>query len=329
MSRYLSQATRRVVVVAITILIASGFTASVGAAAFPEKGKAIQIIVGYAAGGASDAGARLLASGMEKVLGTPVVVVNKPGAGSQIAYTELARSKPDGYTIGKVIFPSVISTYLDPARKAVYTRKSFQPLAMQVVDPGVIAVRTESPFKNLKDMIEAAKAAPEKLTITTTGLQTHEHIAVLKLQQVANVKLAMVHFNGSAPAITAVLGGKIDLECDNVGDVLPQVKSGGMRVLAILDHEESPFYPGVKTAEAQGYKLYTASSRGYAVPAGTPKEVVNILSEAMKKVIESDEHKKKMADMGLTLRYMNPEQYAKYWDENEEMMRDLLPMTKQ
>lgn len=329
MSHYRSELSKWIVLTIIYVLVNTAFAVSVWAAGFPEKGKVIHILVGYAAGGASDAGARLLASGLEKELGTSVVVVNKPGAGSQIAYTELVRSKPDGYLIGKVIFPSVIGSYLDPARKAIYTKKDFQPLAVQVVDPGVIAVKAESPFKTLKDLINAAKAAPEKITITTTGLQTHEHFAVLKLQQVAKVKFAMVHFKGASPAITAVLGGKVDVSCDNVGDLLPHVKSGGMRILAVLDHQQNPFYPGVKTAEEQGYKIYTASSRGYALPKGTPEEIVKILSEAIGRVIASDEHKKRMTDMGLTLRYMNPDQYSKYWDENEEMMKELMSLTRE
>lgn len=302
----------------------------VWAASFPQKGKSIQMSVGWAAGGGSDAGARLLASGLEKELGTSVVVVNRPGAGGQVGYTAIAQAKPDGYTIGMVVFPSVISTSLDPARKAIYNRKSFQLLAMHVVDPGVIAVKADSPFKSVKDVIDAAKAAPMKLTVTTTGIKTHEHFAILKLQQITGAQFSMVHFaQGSVPAVTAVLGGKIDIECDNVGDLLAHVKSGGMRILGIMDHQESPFYPGVKTFEAQGYKLYSASSRGFVVPQGTPKEIVEILSEAIKKVVATEEHKKRMADMGLTLRYMDPDQYSKYWDENEKMLTELLPLANE
>lgn len=299
------------------------------AATFPQKGKPIQMILGFAAGGSSDVGARLLARGMEKELGTSVVVVNKPGAGGQVGYTELVRAKPDGYTIGNVNFPSAISSYLDPARKAVFTKSSFQLLALHVVDPGVIAVRAESRFKSVKDVIDAAKAAPLKVSITTTGIKTHEHFAILKLQQMTGAQFAMVHFaQGSVPAIMAVLGGKIDVECDNVGDLLPHVQSGAMRILGVMDDEESPFYPGVKTFAEQGYKLYSSSSRGFAAPQGTPKEVVQVLSQAIKKVVATEEHKKKMTEMGLTLRYMDTDQFGKYWDENEKMLTELMPLAK-
>lgn len=301
-----------------------------GAADFPQKGKAIQILVGFAAGGSSDAGARILASGMEKELGTSVVVVNKPGASSQIAYTTLTQAKPDGYTIGNTNFPSAVVSYLDPARKATYTRKDFELLALHVIDPGLIAVKKDSPIKTLKELIESAKANPKKVRISTTGIQSDEAFGLLQLQKMTGAQFAMVHFSqGSAPAMTAFLGGKIDAFCGNVGDLLSQYKSGEVRILGIMDDQQSPFYPGVKTFEEQGYKLYSSSSRGFAAPAGTPKEAVNTLSESIKKAVATEDHKKRMADMGLTIRYMDSAGYTKYWGEYETMLKELLPLTKE
>jgi tripartite-type tricarboxylate transporter receptor subunit TctC len=318
----------------VTILTVVGFVLAgavpAGAAGFPLKGKAIQILVGFAAGGTTDVGARILASGLEKELGTSVLVVNKPGAGAQIAYTALTQTKPDGYTIGAITFPSAVVSYLDPARKATYTRESFDLLALHVIDPGLIAVKADSPFKTLKDVVEAAKANPKKVRITTTGFQSDEAFAILQLQKMTGAQFAMVHFSlGIAPAMIAFLGGKIEVLCANVGDLLAQFKSGEVRILGIMDDEASPFYPGVKTFEEQGYKLYSSSSRGFTAPAGTPKEVVNILSGAIKKVVATEDHKKRMADMGLTIRYMDPAQYSKYWNEYEATLKELLPLTKE
>jgi len=311
-------------------LIFLGFPSISIALDFPQKGKTIQILVGFAAGGSSDVGARILASGLEKELGTSVLVVNKPGASGQIAYTMLSQAPPDGYTIGNTNFPSAVVTYLDPARKATYNRKNFIPLALHVIDPGLFAVKKDSPFKTLREVIEAAKANPKKIKICTTGIQSDEAFAILQLQKMTGAQFAMVHFSqGIAPAMTAFLGGKIDVFCGNVGDLIAQFKSGEVRILGIMDEKPSPFYPGVKTFEEQGYKLYNASSRGFAAPAGTPKEIINILSEAIKKVVASEEHKKRMADMGLTLRYMDPIQYAKYWDDYEAIIKELLPLTKE
>lgn len=223
------------------------------AAAFPQKGKPIQMLVGFAAGGSSDAGARILASGMEKELGTPVVVVNKPGASGQTMYTMLTQAKPDGYTIGNTNFPSSVVSYLDPARKATYTRKDFELLALHVIDPALFAVKASSPFKTLKDVVEAGKANPKKIRISTTGIQSDEAFAILQLQKMTGAQFAMVHFSqGIAQAMTAFLGGKFEVLCANVGDLLAQFKSGEVRILGIMDDEESPFYPGVKTFEAQG-----------------------------------------------------------------------------
>ena len=305
-------------------------SSAAGAADFPQKGKAVQMLVGFAAGGTTDVGARLMASGMEKELGTSVVVVNKPGASSQIAYTTLAQAKPDGYTIGNTNFPSAVVSYLDPARKATYTRKSFDLLALHVIDPGLFAVKADSPFKTLKDVVDAAKANPKKVRISTTGIQSDEAFAILQFQKMTGTQFAMVHFaQGVASAMTAFLGGKIDVLCANVGDLLSQFKSGEVRILGIMDDEPSLFYPGVKTFEQQGYKLYTSSSRGFAAPAGTPKVIVDALSGAMKRVTASDDHKKRMADMGLTLRYMDPAQYNAYWSEYEKTLIELLPLTKE
>ncbi len=318
-------------VAAITLLMVLACLPAISsAAAFPQKGKTIQVMVGFAAGGTADAGARILAAGLEKELGTPVVVVNKPGASAQIMYTALSQAKPDGYTIGNMNFPSAVVSYLDPARKAAYTRKDFELLALHVIDPGILAVKADSPFKTLKDVVEFAKANPKKLRVTTTGIQSDEAFGILQFQKMTGAQFAMVHFSqGIAQAMTAFLGGKVELLWANVGDGLAQYKSGEIRILGVMDEHVSPFYPDVKTFEAQGYKLYSASSRGFAAPGGTPKEIVDVLSGAIQRVVVSEDHKKRMAEMGLTLRYLDPAAYARYWSEYEENLKELLPLTKE
>ena len=298
------------------------------AADYPQKGKTIQMIVGNAAGGPTDLGARIMAAGLEKELGVPVVVVNKTGANGQIQLTQVASSKPDGYTFGTVNFPVTITGYLDPTRKATYNRKSFEPLAMHVNDPNIFAVLTKSPYKTVKDLVEAAKAKPKTITISS-GMRNDEQIGIVQLEKMTGAQFAQVSFTqGTAPSLVALLGGKIDVHCGHPADVLGHVKSGDVRVLGVMDDEESPFMPGVKTFEAQGYKIYSASSRGYLMPAGTPKEIVNTLSGAMKKVMATEEHNKKMAEMGLSLRYMDSAQLGKFWDESETMVKELEPMLK-
>ncbi len=318
---------RIVSIIGCVLAVAVGLS-SAWAADYPQKGKTIQMLVGNAAGGPTDLGARIMAAGLEKELGVPVVVVNKPGANGQIQLTQVASSKPDGYLLGTVNFPVTITGYLDPKRKATYNRKSFEPLAMHVNDPNIFAVLTKSPYKNVKDLVEAAKANPKKITISS-GMRNDEQIGIVQLQNLSGAEFAQVSFTqGTAPSLVALLGGKIDVHCGHAADVLGHVKSGDVRVLGVMDDEDSPFLPGVKTFEAQGYKVYSASSRGYLMPAGTPKEILNTLSAAMKKVMATEEHKKKMAEMGLSLRYMDPAQLGKFWDDTEKMVKELEPMLK-
>jgi tripartite-type tricarboxylate transporter receptor subunit TctC len=318
---------RIVSVIGCVLAVVVGLS-SAWAADYPQKGKSIQMLVGNAAGGPTDLGARIMAAALEKELGVPVVVVNKPGANGQIQLTQVATAKPDGYLLGTVNFPVTITGYLDPTRKATYNRKSFEPLAMHVNDPNIFAVLTKSPYKTLKDLVEAAKAKPKTITVSS-GMRNDEQIGIVQLQKLSGAEFAQVSFTqGTAPSLVALLGGKIDVHCGHAADVLGHVKNGDVRVLGVMDDEDSPFLPGVKTFEAQGYKVYSASSRGYLMPAGTPKEILNTLSGAMKKVMATEEHKKKMAEMGLSLRYMDPAQLGKFWDDTEKMVKELEPMLK-
>jgi len=295
---------------------------------FPQKGKAITMIVSAGAG-AADTCARLMAAEMEKLLETPLAVVNKPGAGWQVGLTELANAKPDGYTIGMTILPQVPTIYMDAERKAVFNRKSFQTLGNMVVDPNLIAVKPDSPYKDIKDLIEAAKANPRTIKGSTTGILSDDHISMLKLEQVTGAKLAPVHFTSGADAVNALLGGHVDAFFGNVGDFVSHFKSGTVRILGIFDKAESKYYPGVKTMEAQGYKLYAASSRGFSAPAGTPKEITDALAAAIKKGMDAQELKTRADQAGFVLQYMSPQDLDSYWAGMEDELKPLMPMARE
>jgi tripartite-type tricarboxylate transporter receptor subunit TctC len=315
----------------VLIFLAGAMASQAGAAAkvdFPAKNKSIAIIVGAAAGGSSDVGARLLAGPMEKELGVRIVIENKTGAGWQVGLTALARSRPDGYTIGITVLPQTITIYLDPERKALFTQKSFQPLAMQVVDPGVIAVKTDSPIKTLKDLLDAAKANPGKVKASATGILGDDHLAILQMEKLTGIQMATVQFEGSAPSMTALLGGHTDVYFGNIGDTMTQFRMGVVRVLGIMDKEESRFLPGVKTMESLGVKLYSSSSRGLSAPAGTPREIVETFTVAIQRAMANEEHKKRMEDQGLTLRFMDPAQMTASWAEMEAQVKPLVDMIK-
>ncbi len=295
---------------------------------YPEKGKNIVLIVPWPAGGSSDAGGRMLAAELEKQLGVPVQVENKGGAGSQVGVTEIARAKPDGYTLGYVDMPTTITTYLDAERKAAYGRKDLIPVSLHLQSPGTIAVSTDSPYKTMKDLIDAAKASPENVKVGDPGILTLGHLITLRVQNEAGVKFANVHFDGGAPGMSALLGGHIDAISLIAADTAPRVKDGKVRVLGVADSQESKFLPGTKTMEAQGYKVYTETCTGLVAPAGTPKEIVDILADAVGKISKSDAHIAKMNEMLRAIRYMNPQQYDAYWTELEKQLPPLVEMSK-
>lgn len=295
---------------------------------FPEKGRAINLIVPWNAGGGTDIAARVLAPLMEKELGTPIQVINKVGAGSQVGITELVNSKPDGHTIAATSLPATNGLYLDARRQAIFSRKDFQPLVLQVADPGAIGVRPDSPYKTLKDLIDAAKAKPESIKAGATGIMSGSHLALLQVEKLAGVKFATVQFDGSAPAQTALLGGHIDLHFAFAGEFYSHVKSGQTRILGVMDKEESKYLLGAKTLEAQGYKLYWYSSRGYALPANTPSQVVDILATAAKKAIETEQHSSKMEEVGQPVRYMGPSEFATYWDQVDAQVKPLVELVQ-
>ncbi len=317
------------VVVALAVLVLGFATARDGAAAqskidFPEKGRPITFIINQPAGGPTDSAFRVLAGVMEKDLGVPINVVNRPGATGQVGTTELVRSKPDGYTIGNTNLPSAINNYLEPDRKAVFGRKDLQQVANQVVDPETLNVRADSPFKNLKDLAEAARANPETVRLATSGQLGNDHMAAMLFQKAAGVKFRFVHFDGGAPCINALLGGHVDVVSSTAGTPTAHFRSGAIRYLGIMEREPNPLFPGVPTYESQGYKLYFASSRGISVRAGTPPEIVEILAGAVKRAMESDAVKNRMETLGLVQRYMGPADYTKYWDEFEAQTKPLL-----
>lgn len=296
---------------------------------YPQKGKAITLIVSWDAGGITDILARQLAAAMEKELGTPVQVVNKPGGAAQIGHTEIAKSKPDGYTFGSTNLPSSFLSYLDPQRKAAYGRGDLMQVSNVLLDPASIAVKADSPFKTLKDLIDAAKASPEKVKISDNGALTGHHLDNLMLEKLAGVKFAIVHFSGGAPAVAALLGGHIDASVSVAGQYAPQVKSGEIRLLAVMAEKESKFFPGVPTLESQGYKYYSASSSlGFSVAGGTPREIVDFMDGAIKKITDSDDFKKKMDELSYPLYYMNSARFTAFWDEKETEIKPLLELAR-
>ena len=310
-------------------LALAAVTSETSAQDFPAKGKPITLVVPYAAGGVTDVTARLMAAGLEKELGATVQVANKPGAASQLALTELTRATPDGYTLSYAVLPTVTTHYLDPTRAAVYTRANFQPIAMHHLTWMMLAVKTESPYKTLKELVEAARAKPEGIRISDSGLMAVPHTQVVMLELVTGVRFASVHFTGGAPSVTALLGGHVEALAGSTADSLAHKKTGQFRVLGVAAEQPDPSMPDVPTMKSLGYDVVAASAAGILAPAGTPKPVVDKLTRAMKAVIESPEHQAKMKELGIGTFYRDPEGYTKYWIDTETRMRPLMEKVSQ
>jgi tripartite-type tricarboxylate transporter receptor subunit TctC len=317
----------RVIISLIAGLIVA-FAFSAYAADYPTK--PIILMVAYAAGGETDIGARILAAIAEKELGQPIVVVNKGGAGGQIGWTELAKQKPDGYTIGFVNPPALNSIILDPERKATFSLDHFVPIINQVVDPVCFYVKPESPYKTFKDLLEDAKKRPGKITVTTTGILSNEHLGILMLQDAAKIKFRIVHFDGSAQINTALIGGQIDVGVDNVGGAwTSRVKAGQVRPLLVMDRERTKFYPNVPTTIEQGYPtVLMSSSRGIVGPKGIPEPIIKKLQAVFQKAMEDPQHMEKMDKAGLAVKIMVGEKYDKYIKDLHETTKKLMEIAR-
>jgi tripartite-type tricarboxylate transporter receptor subunit TctC len=303
-------------IVTATIAAALAFTAAPGdtcAQSFPNR--PVQLMVAFPAGGGTDIAARIVAAIAEKSLGQPIVVVNKGGAGGQVGWTELVRQKPDGYYIGFINLPATNTVILDPDRKAIFTEKDFTPIINQVLDPGIIWVRADSPFKTLQDLLDAAKKSPNTIRAATTGILSDDHLAILMTEEAApGATFRIVHLDGGATQLKEIMGGNVDVAFDNVGGVVRRVQSGEVRALAVMDNVRSKFLPDVPTTKELGYPtIVSSSTRGIAGPKGMAEPVLSKLRDVLKKAMDDPEHVEKLEAQGLAIKIMLGEEYAKYF----------------
>jgi len=315
------------VVFGIVALLIVTLAASAHPQAYPTK--PVMLLVAYPAGGGTDIGARILAAIAQKELGQPIVVLNKAGAGGQVGFMELSKQKPDGYYIGFINLPSLNTIILDPQFKATFTLDSFTPIINQVLDPGIVYVKSDSPYKELKDLIADAKKRPGEVKGGSTGILSDDHLSMLMMEEAAGVKFRMVFFEGDAPHVTAILGGQIDFGFLNVGGQVPKVKGGQLRALAVMDTERVKFYPDVPTTVELGYPtIISSSTRGIAGPKGMPEPIVKKLQDVFKKAIEHPQHREKMDQTGLPIKIMVGDEYRKYIMDFHEKLKKLVEQAR-
>jgi tripartite-type tricarboxylate transporter receptor subunit TctC len=301
----------------------------VGAQTLDYPTKPIILQVPWPAGGSTDVGARIVAAIAEKKMGQPIIVTNKVGAGSQIGLTETARAKPDGYFLGFASLPAMNTIILDPERKALFDLNSLVPIINQVIDPGIIWARGDSPYKTLKDLLDDARKRPGGIRAATTGILGDDHLAILMMEEAAKVKFRIVHFDGGAQVFTAVLGGQVDVAFGNVGDVAIKAKEKEMRILMVMDPERSKFMPHVPTSVELGFpNVISSSSRGILGPRGISepilKKIQNVFAEAMK----NPEHMDKMDKSGLAVKPLVGQDYAKYVNDLHRRVAPLVEIAR-
>jgi len=297
-------------------------------AKYPEKN--IKVILHVSPGGTTDGMARLVTRYMGKKLGVNFIVENHKGAGGQIGYTTLSMAEPDGYTIGTITTMSIVTHELTREGLAYTLRDSFIPIARVVLDPSGCVVPADSPLKTMEDLIKAAKENPEKLNWGGTMLWGTHHVQLALLENKAGVKLTYIPFDGGAETRTAILGGHLDVGASGMSGWVPLIKEGKLRALAFAGPARLKSLPDVPTYKELGYDFEVGSNRGFAAPAGTPKEYIDLLSNTIKEVMQDPEFLKEAEKMGYapTFNYLSAEDFRSYLLILQDNMREVLKEVK-
>lgn len=310
-----------VMMFALSALILFSAPSTWAADKYPEK--AITVIIPFGAGGNTDVGARVLFPYVQEELGVPLTIVNKAGGGGWVGWTSLLNAKTDGYTIGYINTPNLITGYLDPQYKRNKSLDDFDLIANHVTDYGCISInKKETRFSNISELMEYAKK--HELTATTTGAKGDDHIAMLKLNKRYGTKFVPVHSKGTANQRAAIIGGHVDVNFSNVGDTNIAHKDGELKILAVMAPERSDFIPEVPTLDESGYPgVYSWSSRGLAAPKGLTEEQLTILRNAFAKGLANPEHLKKMKTMGLKVDILTGQDYMDMLVNEEQRVLEL------
>ena len=291
-------------------------------AAYPDR--PIKMIVAYSAGGATDVTARAIAPFIEKYLGggARIVIENRTGAGGAIGFTAIASAAPDGYTIGFINTPNLVTIPIE--RKTNYTWESFDLIGNVVDDPSNFSVLSSSPITTLDQLAAYARSKPGQVTVGTTGVGSDDHLAMLMFEKIAGVKMNHVPFKGAADVRSATLGKQIDVAAVNIGEALQATKGGApFRNFGPMSLTRTDLAPEIPTFKEQGYNIELSSLRGIAAPKGLPADVRERLVSAVAKATADPEFIKISLGFFASLRYLAPAQYTTVLREAETGFRKL------
>ena len=280
--------------------------------------KAITMINPFPPGGVVDVVGRPRAAIMEKSLKQPVVMVNRPGAGGAVGFASAAKAPPDGYTIlmglsSISIFP--VSDRIN-GKAPAYELKDFAPIALVTADPTVLVVRTDSPYRTLKDFVDAARANPGKINYSSSGVYGTLHVAMEIFANAAGLKLFHVPYQGGGPAVTALLGGQVEALASGPAAAIGQIKGGKMRALASWSDKRLELLPEIPTFKELGYDAEFYIWSAVVAPAATPAPILAKLRDAVREAANSAEFKASMEKVSTPISYLDAPEFQKYWDND-------------
>ena len=282
-----------------------------------SAGGEVTVLQGFAAGGGSDALAQLVQPYLSKELGATFINRYQPGATGAIAWTTLAKqTTADGKTVSITNTPMLMTNYImNPTMQ--YSIDELTPLANVVTDPGVIVVSKDSPYKDIKQFLDAVRAQPGRITIGNSGVGGDDFFSVIMIEKATGMKFQQIPFAGDGPSWAAALANKIDASANNLGITYPQVKAGNLRVLAIFTDKRVAELPDVPTMKELGINVVAGSSRGYSAPKGMPEAAKKEFLEAMGRVIQNPDFQKDAAARAMVIDYKPGDEYAKFLKEQE------------
>lgn len=289
---------RMIIIFQAAFVLACGLVSSLSLAAYPEQ--VVRIIVPFAAGGSTDLVTRALAIELGAALGQPVLVDNKPGAGSLLGSEIVSKASPDGYTL---LMAGLTNVFLPYVYKELKWNPvdDFTPIGLVADFPNVIAVNAKTAYQKLSDLVAADKARPGSLSFGSAGPATPSHLVCEMVNHQLNVHLQHIPYKGNAPAVSDLMSGHIPVMCNNLGGTVPHLASGQIRILAQTGKSRSAAAPDVPTFAELGISGLDAGLWvGLVAPKNTPKAVVETLQQALAKVMASAATREKLTKMGAT-----------------------------
>jgi tripartite-type tricarboxylate transporter receptor subunit TctC len=270
------------------------------AADTPYPSKPVTVIVPFGAGGVADALPRIVGQKLNEMWGVPVVIENRPGASGNLGMAQVARAPADGYTLGLAPAGNLTVNPLLYTNLSFDTARDFAPVTLVATSPNILVVNPAVPAKDFKDFVAYAKSKPGKLNYASPGAGTGAHLAGELLNQSADISLMHIPYNGMAPAVTDVVAGNVDMMFAGVSTVLPFIRGGKLRALAVAGPQRLPQLPDVPTVAESGYPGFDVTSwYGIVAPAKTPKEVLRKLQQDINTVLKQDTVRKKFEDLGV------------------------------